>query len=188
MCVCARLRAELWSAPVSHLFPSVTWRLFLNGDAIVMSSIISMGEKCAYGCVYRFADVCAYCTVCAWFTFFLCLRCSCAWLSLCMLVLGMCVCGNRTHIIAVLFVLLYLVGVNGNTGGGREGIILLYRFLQPTGTLLSPLAGKHTHINKHTQTHNPTNHEIVMSDLLIPLDSTNCIPAWSCSLHRNTHT
>lgn len=90
-------------------------------------------------------------------------------------------------IISVLFVLLYLVGVNGNTGGGREGIILLYLFLQPTGTLLSPLAGKRAHINKPTQTHYPTNHEIVMSDLLIPLDSTNCIPSWSRSLHRDTH-
>ena len=74
--------------------------------------------------------------------------------------------------------------------GRREGIIPLYLFLQPTGTSFSLLAGEHTQAHTHTQhkqTHCPTNHEIVMSDLLMPLDSGYCIPVWSCTFHINTH-
>lgn len=64
-----------------------------------------------------------------------------------------CVAGNMLHTTAVLFVLLYLVGINGNMEeDGRERIILIYLFLQPTGTSLSPLAGAHTHKHNAPQT------------------------------------
>lgn len=66
-------------------------------------------------------------------------------------VLGVCKVRVCVHVfcLSCCILLLYLVGVNGNgeedekedEEGGREGIILLYLFLQPTGTSLLPLAG-----------------------------------------------
>lgn len=52
---------------------------------------------------------------------------------------------------------------------------------------LASRCGAHKHMHVHKQTHHPTNREIVMSDLLMPLDRSNHIPAWSYSLHINTY-
>lgn len=142
-CVCFCVCIVLWSGPVSCLVLSVTWRLFLSGDAIVGGYIKEEKRRfCVHLhiCTYVQIGVCMFWTVnvcvdkekilpkssscpayCVFFLyFFVCLAVSCCWKW-----------EGRWYNPSV--------------------------SLQPTGTLLLARAGEQTHKHAQTQTNKQTN-------------------------------
>lgn len=191
----------LWSRPVTHLFPSVTWRLFLNEVAIVGLYLIKQLTKIAG----TFVAICGPLQVCVitlslneplleekgdlqidhallqfqWSAFFshsfgVCLFCtqlSNSWLN------AICV----VFVLVIFFLRKWKCRI-------RKGESNPHVSLSSTDRNIAFAACCRALTNKCTQTEYPANHKIVMLDLLMPSDSSNCIPACSYSITTNTHT